>query len=108
MASPQDVDRTSIERFKPYIQDIVKEFLHDSRVLWWEVFNEPRRDDEFSIALRKAAFTWIKELKPFAPILSCWDENEATELVDHHQYHVPWNGKYNLLEGTFVSILKFV
>ena len=44
MTSPQDVERTSVERFKPYVTDIVSTFGHDPRVLWFETYNEPTRN----------------------------------------------------------------
>ena len=37
MQSPQAVERTSIDRFKPYVTDVVSSFKDDKRVLWWEV-----------------------------------------------------------------------
>jgi hypothetical protein len=95
MASPQDVERTTVDRFYPYVTDIVREFKSDERVAWWEVFNEPDSLREFSIQLRVAAYGWIKDIAPLAPVMSCWDENEATDLNDHHQYSVPWFGASN-------------
>jgi hypothetical protein len=94
MASPQDIERTSVERFKPYVTHVVSRFLKDERVAWWEVFNEPN-DSSFSASLRKSGYEWITELVPLAPILSCWDENDGTDLVDHHQYELPWGGTGN-------------
>ena len=90
MASPQDVDRTSTNRFKPYVSDVVRTFRTDARVAWWEVFNEPRLKDNFSTALRSAAYGWAKAQNPTQPVASCWDDSSFTDLVDHHQYAMPW------------------
>ena len=86
-ACPQDRDRDAkaIETFKPYVQDVMRPHLADKRVLWWEIFNEPKRSS-FSRALRKAAYGWAKQLKPAQPVISCWDDNEATDIVDAHNY----------------------
>lgn len=90
MASPQDVERTSIDRFKPYISDIVNTFREDKRVVWWEIFNEPNQKDTFSIGLRHAGFGWAKAQNPTQPVIACWDDHDDTEIVDHHQYFLPW------------------
>jgi len=90
MQSPQLEARTTVGRFEPYVSDIVKSFGQDDRVLWFEIFNEPRRSDSFSISLRYAAYCWAKEQQPKQPVASCWDDNNATDIVDHHQYSLPW------------------
>lgn len=90
MASPQDVERTSVDVFEPYVSDVVGAFGSDPRVLWWEVFNEPKRSNNFSIALRAAAYGWAKAQRPTQPVAACWDDSDATDLVDHHQYDLPW------------------
>ena len=88
-ACPQDVERTSIAKFEPYVASIVKRFAKDERVAWWEIFNEPQKGSNFSMALRDAAFGWAKGQDPAAPILSCWDDNNDTEVVDTHEYSPP-------------------
>ena len=87
-ACPQDKHRTDehLPRLKAYVQDVVGAHRHDKRVLWWEVFNEPKRRDAYSMRLRKAACAWAKELAPLQPVISCWDDNEATDIVDAHNY----------------------
>ena len=94
MASPQDVERTSIGRFEPYVRDLVSTFRADRRVLWWEIYNEPQLSNNFSAALRTAAYGWAKAESPTQPVASCWDDSADTDLVDSHQYNMPW-GKRN-------------
>ena len=86
-ACPQDRDRDpeNLERYKPYIQEVIRAHLKDPRVRYWEIFNEPQRS-EYSHALRRAGYAWAKEIKPSAPVLACWDDNEATDIVDAHNY----------------------
>ncbi len=86
-ACPQDRDRDAknLEKFKPYIQDVIRAHRDDKRVLWWEIFNEPRRH-AYSTALRRAGYAWAKQLKPAAPVIACWDDNEATDIVNAHNY----------------------
>mmetsp|Transcript_65224 Transcript_65224/g.129056 ORF Transcript_65224/g.129056 Transcript_65224/m.129056 type:complete len:226 (-) Transcript_65224:112-789(-) len=91
MASPQDYERTSIERFEPYVTDVVSAYARDPRVLWFETFNEPSRHSNFSAALKAAAYTWAKAIQPMQPVAACWDDSNFTDLVDSHQYGLPWS-----------------
>jgi len=102
MASPQDVERTDVDRFKPYVSDIVGTFKGDARVAWWEIFNEPNRNNNFTMALRHAAFSWAKAQDPTQPVIACWDDSEDTEIVDHHQYSTPWGAN----NGVFANPAK--
>ena len=35
-------------------------------------------------------FKWAKAEAPSAEVISCWDDNADTEIVDHHQYSANW------------------
>jgi hypothetical protein len=89
-ASPQDRDRDikNLERYKPYIQEIIKKYKNDDRVLWWETFNEPDMKREWSVAMRKAAYKFAKEINPKQPVICCWDESPETDIVNAHNYSV--------------------
>jgi hypothetical protein len=85
--SPQAADMTTLERYKPYVDGVVSRFGDDSRVAWIEVYNEPRAPNaDFVFALRDAGYEWATALQPSAPLISCWDDNNNTEIVDHHDY----------------------
>jgi hypothetical protein len=88
-ASPQDRDRdvNNLERYKPYLQDIIGKYKNDDRILWWETFNEPN-DSEWSVAMRKAAYKFAKEVNPSQPVICCWDESPETDIVNAHNYTV--------------------
>ena len=89
-ASPQDDKRAAgVDQFKPYVEGVVKRFASDSRVAWWELFNEPRKHNPFSLALRDKAFGWARGQSPVQPVISCWDDNNDTEAVDTHEYSIP-------------------
>jgi hypothetical protein len=89
-ASPQDRDRdiTNLKRYKPYIQEIIKKYKNDDRILWWETFNEPDMKREWSVAMRKAAYKFAKEINPKQPVICCWDESPETDIVNAHNYSV--------------------
>ena len=89
-AAPQDIDRGhGTAPFEDYVSKTVASFANDSRVAWWEIFNEPKKSDKFSLALRDAGFGWAKSQNPTQPVLSCWDDNSDTEVVDTHEYSPP-------------------
>jgi hypothetical protein len=87
-ACPQDRERTqeNLPKFKAYIQDVIRPHRDDSRVLWWEIFNEPNMRLEYSRNLRTLGYAWAKELKPTQPVLCCWDDSPETDIVDAHNY----------------------
>ena len=93
IASPQSNQRdiNNITQFKPYVTDIVNKFKNDPRILFWEVYNEPNNQNKgglnYSYALRDAGYQWIKSMNPTQPIISCWDDNVDTEIVDIHRYN---------------------
>jgi len=85
--SPLVSGQTSYERYRPYVEDVTRLFGSDPRVRWLEVYNEPRGPgEEFVFGLRDAAYQWIKALQPTNPIISCWDDNNDTDIVNHHEY----------------------
>lgn len=95
MASPQDFERTrgSYDKFQAYVTSTVARFKDDARVQWWEVFNEPRRDD-YSLGLRDAGYKWATAVQPLAPVISCWDDSNDTMIVDHHDYGTAFKSEW--------------
>ena len=87
-ACPQDVDRTEekLPELKRYVQDVIRAHRRDGRVLWWEIYNEPRMKSAYSARLRKLGYRWAKELKPIQPVICCWDDSPETDVVDAHNY----------------------
>jgi hypothetical protein len=85
--SPQAADMTSLARYQSYVTDVVSRYGNDTRVNWIEIYNEPRAPNaDFVFALRDAGYRWAAALNPIAPIISCWDDNNDTNVVDHHDY----------------------
>ena len=87
-ACPQDVQRTEekLPELKRYIQDVVRAHRRDGRVLWWEIYNEPRMKSDYSARLRKLGYRWAKEVGPIQPVICCWDDSPETDVVDAHNY----------------------
>ncbi len=82
-------DPEDLEKFKPYVQEVIRRHKTDARILWWEIFNEPNMRNTYSVRLRRAAYAWAKALGPVQPVLNCWNDSEVTDIVDAHNYR--WN-----------------
>jgi len=93
--SPLLSGQTSIERYRPYVEDVVRAFGSDPRVAFVEIYNEPRGPGEdFVFALRDAGYRWATALSPAAPVISCWDDNNNTQIVDRHEYDTSFNSSF--------------
>jgi len=93
-ACPQDNQRTEeyLPNIKAYIQDVIRPHREDQRVLWWEIFNEPRMGSPYSVKLRKLGYAAAKQLKPLQPVICCWNDSEETDIVDAHNYRADFAG----------------
>ena len=100
-----------IERsFRPYVEAIAGVHRNDSRVLWWEVYNEPCEWRHFearictmfqvisATLIKEGAYAWLKSLRPAQPVISCWAEHNNTfsDILDVHLYNAAfasWNAQ---------------
>ncbi len=67
---------------KPYVQDILKRYKNDDRILLWDLYNEPQNTnrnsynehlkgkENFSYILLKEVFKWAREIDPSQPVSS--------------------------------------
>ncbi|MCS7304882.1 MAG: glycoside hydrolase family 127 protein [Thermoguttaceae bacterium] len=87
-ACPQQRHRTPehLPKLQEYVQEVIRRYRTDARVLWWEIYNEPNMKSSYSVRLRELGYQWAKEVGPVQPILACWDDNPQTEIVDAHNY----------------------
>ena len=76
-------DPEQYPRLKSYVQGVVGAFANDSRILAWDVWNEPENDnaasygkielknkEELVTALLPQVFEWIREVHPSQPLTS--------------------------------------
>ena len=96
-AALQDAERSeeNLPKFKRYVQDVIRAHREDSRVLWWETYNEPNLKDPFTVKLREQAYGWAKEVGPSQPVMACWDDHPFTDIVDAHNYGNDFGGQWN-------------
>lgn len=59
-------------KLKEYVQDIMKEYKDDDRVLYWCLYNEPEnyKNGTRSMGLLQEVFKWAREINPSQPCTS--------------------------------------
>jgi len=63
--------QSEVKRLRGYVQKTMERFKNDSRVLAWELYNEPGRSaGDKSAALLQDAWRWAREVAPSQPICS--------------------------------------
>lgn len=83
---------------KAYVQDILKTFGNDKRILLWDLYNEPGNSGygSKSMPLLKAVFSWAREINPLQPLSAgVWDDNlkelnvfqiANSDVITYHSY----------------------
>jgi galactose mutarotase-like enzyme len=81
-----------------YVKDIVSSFKNDSRILMWDLYNEPgnSRHNINSLPLLKNAFKWARQSNPSQPLsagiwyFGCPELNEFqlanSDVITYHNY----------------------
>ncbi len=92
-------DQSGWPRLEKYVKDVLKSFCKDSRILMWDLYNEPgnSKRDEKSLPLLKEVFGWAREVAPDQPLTSgVWAENKPikefqianSDVITFHHYDV--------------------
>jgi hypothetical protein len=95
------LDRSCWRKLEEYVKDVVGSFARDSRVLAWDLYNEPGNTGmgERSLPLVEAAFEWAREVEPAQPLtVGLWADYsdhmhkrfaELSDVVSFHTYDPP-------------------
>lgn len=82
---------------KDYVQDVLRSFRRDKRILMWDLYNEPGNSGygQTSMPLLKKVFEWAWEIRPNQP-LTCatWSNDQqfnafqlaSSDVVTFHNY----------------------
>lgn len=74
---------------KGYIQDVVNAHKSDSRIAFWETYNEPRKSRE-TIQLMQAAIGWIHDTGSTIPVTATganFPGGPYSDFISWHKYH---------------------
>jgi len=100
-ASPGDamtLDPATWPRLERYLKDVISSFKDDSRVLAWDLYNEPTNGGmrKRSLPLVTRAFEWARAVNSSAPLtVGVWNSNEElnaialgnSDIITFHNYH---------------------
>jgi hypothetical protein len=125
-------DPNSYDSLHDYVHNVVSRFKDDSRVLIWDLFNEPDnmniasyKDDDYSLhkaelsmQLLKKTINWVRVINPTQPItMAPWQENwhcdRQVSALDHYMFsHSDIISFHNYedktsLEERIVSMLRY-
>ncbi|MCY7420953.1 MAG: cellulase family glycosylhydrolase [Chitinophagaceae bacterium] len=101
---PYSKDSTTFAALEKYVKDVMKQFAHDKRILFWDLYNEPGNSDkkESSMPLLKKVFSWARAVNPDQPLsvgLWAWDfynlntfQAANSDIITYHNYEeVLWH-----------------
>jgi len=94
-------EQANSPELKKYVQDIIKTFKSDNRVLFWDLYNEPGNSGKKnqSLPLLKNVFAWAREINPDQPLsVGLWDwsfielnafQAQHSDIITYHDYESP-------------------
>ncbi|HVI46775.1 MAG TPA: hypothetical protein VM802_17990 [Chitinophaga sp.] len=94
-------DVTLMDTLETYVKDILNAFGKDSRIVLWDLYNEPGNGvyTDSSLALLQRAFKWGRAVNPQQPLSSAVWTLEAPEItntqiansdvITYHNYSAP-------------------
>ncbi|QIX62854.1 cellulase family glycosylhydrolase [Hymenobacter lutimineralis] len=95
---PASRDSATFVKLKPYVQDVLRTFANDKRVLLWDLYNEPGNSNKgiSSMPLLRNVFAWAREVNPSQPLsvgLWNWGFKELntfqalnSDVLTYHNY----------------------
>lgn len=101
---PFSNDTTLFPELEKYVTDVMTRFKADTRILLWDLYNEPgnsgKRDS--SLTLLKKVFAWARAVNPSQPLsvgLWAWDfeklnafQLQNSDIITYHNYEDrPWH-----------------
>jgi hypothetical protein len=71
-----------------YVEDLLGRFGRDSRIIAWDLYNEPSSAVS-SVALVRDAFDWARHVGPSQPLTVCWYGALLSDVSSIHFYIDP-------------------
>lgn len=95
---PASREENNLPALKIYVQDIIKTFSNDERIVMWDLYNEPGNSEKLnsSMNLLTKVFEWAREINPTQPLtagLWTWSFQELnafqalnSDIITYHHY----------------------
>lgn len=91
----------TLKTLEAYVKDVMTTFKNDSRILMWDLYNEPGNNAQHnkSMPLLKAVFQWAREVNPSQPVTAgVWNnappfkelnkfQLENSDIITYHNYN---------------------
>jgi hypothetical protein len=71
-----------------YVEDVLGSFGSDSRIVAWDLYNEPQPRDT-TVSLLSDTFAWGRTVAPSQPLTACWYGTLFSDIVSIHFYTSP-------------------
>jgi hypothetical protein len=102
-------DSRNWPKLEDYTKGIIGEFAKDTRVIVWDLFNEPSNSGYMDavMPLLKKSFEWARAAKPTQPITSGWWHDHPlsnefmlnnSDIITFHNYSTPENLEKKIIE----------
>ena len=94
-------DSTLIIKIEAYIKDVLSTFTGDSRIVMWDLYNEPGNNNygNRSMPLLEKVFEWSWQIRPSQPLsVGVWNPTltdlnvfqlENSDIITYHNYNGP-------------------
>ena len=91
-------DPTLMNILESYVKDVLGRFKNDSRILLWDLYNEPGNSGygNKSLVLLQNVFQWSREINPSQPLSAgVWDQQltelnrfqlSSSDVITYHNY----------------------
>jgi hypothetical protein len=102
-------DKNTWEQSKKYLQNTMKRFANDERILAWDLYNEPGNSgsNENSTPFLDACFEWAWEIRPSQPLtVGAWGANEKIDEITLSKSDIVTGHSYSNLENTKKAVNK--
>lgn len=84
----QVTDSTLFPVYEKYVKDILSHFSDDSRIILWDLYNEPGNSGHLNetLPLLKKVFAWAQEIRPPQPVSAgVWNWSEDFKELNQFQ-----------------------
>jgi len=101
LRDPGDIlfrDSSIVDTLEVYVKDILTSFANDSRIVLWDLYNEPGNNNlgNRSMPLLKNVFAWGREVNPSQPLsVGVWNNDlkdlnnfqlQNSDVITYHNY----------------------
>jgi hypothetical protein len=90
----------TVKTLELYVKDVLSTFKNDTRILLWDLYNEPGNSGQFdkSMPLLQKVFQWAREVNPSQPVSAgVWNNGpnfknlnkfqfENSDIITYHDY----------------------